>query len=147
MNVKVVPYNPLDQQGVKEVVLKGFKEFGFNYNPKYDSDLDNPSTYFNSGGSFFVLKNDAKVIGTIAVINKGDSIAELKRMYVDKDYQKRGYGSLLFNKALDFCRRHNFKKLEFETNKKFTEAHEFYKKRGCEIVDEDERSYYMEKML
>ncbi len=94
---------------------------------------------------FYVLKKDSKVIGTVAVINKGN-IGELKRLYVAPKYQGQGFGSMLFDKALEFCRK-NFAKLEFETNKKFVKAHSLYLKKGCKIVKEDERSYYMEMIL
>lgn len=147
MSVTITPYQPSDQEEVKEVVLNGFKEFGFSYHAQYDSDLDDPSIYLKDGGIFYVLKYKGKIIGTTGIINKGSKIAELKRMYVDKNYQGRGYGSMLFDQAIKFCKENGFIKLEFETNKKFKEAHTFYQKRGCKIVREDERSYYMEKLL
>jgi len=96
---------------------------------------------------FYVLKDDETIIGTVAVINKGNHVAELKRMYVDKNHQGKGYGSMLLNKAVDFSKQNGFTKLEFETNKKFLKAHKFYQDRGFVIVSDDERSYYMEKDL
>lgn len=57
-------------------------------------------------------------------------MGELKRMYIEKGYQGKGYGSLLFQKAIEFCKQKGFTKLEFETNKKFKKAHDFYQKRG-----------------
>lgn len=147
MNPILSPYTPSDLKGIKRVILSVYKEFGFKYNQKYDSDLDDPSIYKKSGGIFYVLKYNKEVVGTIAVINKGNTIAELKRLYVDKRYRGKGFGSLLFDKAIKFCRKNSFSKVEFETNKKFTKAHRLYKKRGWEVVKEDEASFYMEKSL
>ncbi len=146
MDVVISEYNPSNQTEVKELVLKGLREFGFSYDPKLDSDLEDPSIYIKNGGAFFVLKEGEEIIGTVGVINKGE-VAELKRMYMDSDFQNKGYGSKLFDKALEFCREKGFKKLEFETNKKFTKAHEFYKKRGCRVIWEEESSYYMDLIL
>lgn len=109
--------------------------------------FDDPSIYLKNGDMFYVLKYKGKIVGTAGIINKGNKIAELKRMYVDKNHQGRGYGSLLFDQAIKFCKENDFAKLEFETNKKFKQAHKFYQNRGCKIVSEDERSYYMEKLI
>lgn len=147
MNILIREYLPIDKDAVRSVILKGFKEFGFEYTPQYDFDLDDPKKYYiDQGGMFYVLEIDGKVVGTIGVINKG-KIAELKRWYVDKDYQGKGYGSQLLDKAILYCKEKGFKKIEFETNKKFTKAHLLYKKRGFKTIKEDERSFYMEKEL
>ncbi len=98
MQNRLTQYVPSDQKTVKQLVLTELKEFGFSYNPEYDFDLDDPSIYEKNGGMFYVLKIDEKVIGTVAIINKGNHIAELKRWYVDKNYQGKGYGAQLLNK-------------------------------------------------
>lgn len=146
MSITLATYTASDQKGVKKVILNGFKAFGFKYKRKYDSDLDDPSIYIKNRGMFYVLKDDGKVIGTIAVINKGNKTGELKRLYVEKEYQGKGYGSMLFDKAVEFCKEKGFTKIEFETNKKFKKAHLLYKRRNFKIISEDERSFYMEKI-
>lgn len=148
MDIIITPYTPDDKDGAKGVVLAGFHDFGFTYQRKYDFDLDDPKKYYiDQGGMFYVLKDSGKVIGTIALIDKGNHIAELKRMYLIKEYQGKGLGSKLLDRAIRFCKENRFVKLEFETNKKFTNAHAFYQRRGFRIVKEDENSYYMEKYL
>lgn len=147
MKISITPYTSFDQKGVKEIVLNGLAEFGFTYNLQYDSDLDNPGIYIKDGGMFYVLKIGNQIIGTVAIKNNGNHLAELKRLYVEKNYQGKGYGSQLFDKAVVFCKEHGFTKLEFETNKLFTKAHLLYKKRDCRMTREDERSYFMEKII
>lgn len=144
----ITPFTQNDLQGAKDVVLAGLKEFGFSYDEAYDYDLNNPQKYYiDKGGMFYVLKDEGKIIGTVAIINKGNNIAELKRMYVDKEHQGKGCGTTMLEKAIEFCIQHGFTKLEFETNRKFTVAHKFYQKHGFKIVNEDDQSYYMEKEL
>ena len=148
MNITISRYVSSDQQGVKQVVLDGFKDFGFEYLEEYDSDLEDPKKhYIDKGGMFFVLKDDEKIIGTVAIVNKGNKVAELKRLYVDKEYQGKGFGSKLLDTAIAYCKEKGFTKLEFETNKKFTKAHLLYQKRGFKTIREDKKSYYMEKEL
>ena len=146
MNIKVSSYTPKDQTVFKNLVLESLKDFGFNYDPKYDSDLDEPSIYERNGGGLFLLKFDNEVAGSIAVINRG-KIAELKRWYVAKNHRGKGFGTMLMDKALEFCKDKGFSKIEFETNKKFTKAHELYRERGFNILREDEESLYMSKDL
>lgn len=148
MSIVISEYTPSDQQGAKQVILNALKDFGFEYHEEWDFDLEDPKKhYIEQGGMFFVLKDDGEIIGTVAIINKGNNIAELKRLYVNKKYQGKGLGSKLLSAAIAYCKEHGFIKLEFETNKKFTKAHLLYQKRGFKTVKEDERSYYMEKEL
>ena len=147
MGVSIRRYVPADQKDARLVVLRGFKDFGFEYAPQYDFDFDDPNKYYiEGGGIFYVLEIDDKIVGTIAVIKK-DNIAELKRWYVDKDFQGKGYGSKLLDRAILFCKENGLNKIEFETNKKFVKSHLLYKKRGFKIIKEDERSFYMEKEI
>ncbi len=81
MNSVIYEYSPSDKEDVKNLVLNGLKEFGFEYNPIYDFDLEDPHKhYIKKGGMFYVLKVNGKIVGTVAIINKG-KIAELKRLY------------------------------------------------------------------
>ncbi len=148
MNITISEYTASDQKGAKQVVLNGLKDFGFEYHETWDLDLEDPKKhYIDRGGMFFVLKDDGKIVGTVAIINKGNNIAELKRLYVNKEDQGKGLGSKLFDAVITYCKEHGFIKLEFETNKKFTKAHVLYQKRGFKTINEDERSYHMEKAL
>lgn len=147
MGVSIRQYAASDQKDAQSVVLRGFKDFGFKYTPQYDFDLNDPKKhYIKSGGMFYVLEIDGKIVGTIAVIKK-ENTAELKRWYVDKNFQGKGYGSKLLDKVILFCKENGINKIEFETNKKFTKAHVLYKRRGFKVVEEDDRSFYMEKEL
>lgn len=146
MLIKPQAFSITDQKLVKDFILKEWKEFGFTYHTEYDSDLDNIDSFYpKKGGAFFLLKYKGVIIGTIGVINKKKDIAELKRLYVNKKYRGLGLGSLLVDTALAFCKKHGFKKVEFETNKKFKIAHLLYQKKGFRLVKKDALSFYMEK--
>lgn len=147
MNPVISKFSVTDLPDVKKVIFDSLKDFGFDYNPVYDFDLEDPNKYYiEKGGIFYVLKVDNKLVGTVAVINKG-KIAELKRLYIDKNFRGKKLGSMLINRAIQFCQDNGFSKLELETNKKFTQAHLLYQRRGFIVVKEDDRSYYMEKVL
>lgn len=148
MNIKLFTYTHSDQIEVKDFILSQWEEFGFSYKKEYDYDLDDPQRYYlEKGGMFYILKDQNKIIGTMAIINKGNNIAELKRLYVDNNYRGRKLGSMLVDTSLQWCQEHGFNKVEFETNKKFEKAHLLYVRRGFKIVREDDQSFYMEKYL
>src|SRR5260221_14184525 len=112
MNVTVEKFSPEEQAQTRSFILRLWKEFKFIYIKKLDYDLDDiQSFYVETGGIFYVLKDGNKVIGTIAVINKGNHIAELKRLYIDKPYRGNGYGSKLVNEAIEFCNDNEFIKI------------------------------------
>lgn len=148
MDYSILPFMDQDTEGVKNVVLEGLSAFGYAYNKDLDADLDNPkSFYIDTGGMFYVLKINDIIVGTVAVINKGNSIAELKRLYVKKKYQGQGLGSALLDKAISYAKEHGCKKMELETNKKFAKAHLLYQKRGFHLMSRDKDSFYMEKVF
>lgn len=147
MSIHLEEFLPSQQKQVKDFILNTWKEFGYFYIRKYDFDLDNPDEfYIKKGGMFFVLLDEDQIIGTIGIINQGAGLAELKRFYVDINYRGKGYGTKIFEKALEFCKNNGFKKIEFETGKAFKQGHEFYKKQGFKTVKEDKESFYMEKV-
>ena len=148
MTIYLEEYTPDKRGKVKDFILHTWKEFGFVYMPEFDQDLDDPKKfYIQPGGMFYILREGDMIIGTIGIIIKGDSCAELKRFYIDTDYRGKGYGTRLFNKAIEFCRQHGMKKVEFETGKAFTQGHTFYINKGFKKVREDKDSYYMEKYI
>ena len=148
MTIYLEEYTPDKRGKVKDFILHTWKEFGFVYMPEFDQDLDDPRKfYIEPGGMFYILREGDMIIGTIGIINKKDSCAELKRFYIDIDRRRQGYGTRLFDKALEFCRQHGKHKIEFETGKAFTQGHAFYINKGFKIVIEEKESYYMEKYI
>lgn len=99
-----------------------------------------------------MIKDKGKIIGTIAIKNKGNGIAGLKRFYVDKNYRGKGYGSKLADKAINFCRKKKFKKIILDTWSNLDRAMKLYERRGFKITGENRGSdtrcnIFMEKVL
>src|SRR5256885_6165 len=66
-----------------------------------DKDLtDLDSYYFNKRGWFFVLEVDERIVGSSAVYRMSDKQCELRKMYLLKEYQGRGFGKLLLEASL-----------------------------------------------
>lgn len=146
--MQIREFNIKDQPAVKEFVLGVLGEFKFPYNRELDYDLENPDRYYkNHGGIFYILEENNKIGGTVAVKNKNDGIAEIKRLYIDKDYRGKGYGSKLFDKALKFCKDNNFIKIILDTWTRFETAKLLYLSRGFKITSTRGEQIFMEKEL
>lgn len=136
------------QKKVKKFVLSIPSEFGFQHNIDLDYDLEDPDKHYNqNGGVFYVLENEGKVVGTIAVKNKGDSRAEIKRLYIHKDYRGKHLGSLLVDKALSFCKDSDFQIIELDTWKRFKTAQKLYQNYGFQVTKIVGEQIFMEKPL
>ncbi|PPA80174.1 MAG: acetyltransferase [ANME-2 cluster archaeon HR1] len=122
---------------VKQLVLGVLEEKGFEYDPVKDYDLDDITKYYHdNGGMFFTGSVDRKIIGTSAVRKIDSERCEIKRIYVCKEYRRRGYGRELFLHALDFAKDH-YLHITLMTDRSLTEAIALYKKYGFSVVRTD----------
>jgi GNAT superfamily N-acetyltransferase len=145
MNPSIQSFDPKIHTEVKYFILDTWKEFGYYYEAVTDADLDDPQKYYiESGGMFYVLLDNNKIIGTIGILNPGNNIAELKRLYVDKSFRNKGYGSQLIDKAIQFCKETGFKTIKLNSDRIFEDAHKLYIQKGFKIVKEDNEDFYME---
>ncbi|OGG26334.1 hypothetical protein A2960_05555 [Candidatus Gottesmanbacteria bacterium RIFCSPLOWO2_01_FULL_39_12b] len=137
-----------DQPKVKEFILGVLREFGFDHNLDLDFNLENPDKYYkNVGGIFYLLENNGEIIGTIAVKNIGNKKAEIKRLYINKDYRGQGLGLKLFDRALQFSKDSGFQSAKLDTWVRFKTAFSLYKKRGFKITKTVGEQIYMERKL
>lgn len=61
------------------------------------------------GNRLWVAEKDNRIVGSIAIIKKGDHDAQLRWFGVDPSMQGNGLGSKLLQTAMDFCaQRHYF---------------------------------------
>lgn len=137
-----------DQKKIKNFVLKILSEFGFKYNPKYDQDLEDIVSHYKHPHNFWILlKDQKKIVGTIAITKIKSKVAELKRFYVDKAYRGRGLGKTLFEKAIEFCQKNNFQIIVLESTSNMVQAIRFYKKHGFTIWKKDKGHTWFKKTL
>lgn len=103
-----------------------------------------------------------KLIGTIAVSTYNDRIkilkgryrlditAEIGRCYIDAQMRRQGIGSMLFNKAVDFCREQGYNILYLHTHRFLPGGFAFWQKHGFVITIDEQDCYktvHMEKIL
>jgi putative acetyltransferase len=129
--MKITEYSVNNKREVKKFILEVLGEFGFRHTPELDYDLEDPKKYYSdTGGIFYVAKKEVDIVGTIAIKNKGEGVAELKRFYVRKNCRGTGIGRKLLELVIDFCGKKGFSKIILDSNPKFERAITLYKKNG-----------------
>ena len=141
--VKIRKYKKTDENNVKKLINKCLIEiFG---KPHPEDKWEDFNDYEVNGGKFFLVEDNNAIIGTIAVINKGD-YGILKRMYIKKEYRGKGIAKLLLDKIIKFS-KNRFKRIELTTTRQMKRALSFYKKNGFKIIKKSPNSIKFSREL
>jgi ribosomal protein S18 acetylase RimI-like enzyme len=107
--------------------------------------------YLGEGSQFWVVEEQGRLIGMVAIRGLGPGTAELKRMRVAGDRRRRGLGQRLLELAERFCRAHGYKRIVLDTTDRMEAARGLYEKNGYALSHEmplaDRRIYYYAKEL
>jgi len=116
--------------------------------------------YAEKKGTFWVAYQDGRLAGMFGLENVGAAAAELRRMYVDAAYRKRGLAGKMLEHAERICRDAGTAVLTLSTSELQQAALAFYRKSGYRLVREeagapqsnktvggDIRRYHFEKKL
>jgi GNAT superfamily N-acetyltransferase len=127
-DVKIRPYEPRDQTGLAHLVATVLAEYGFNVDPILEADLEHPHTCYQG---LWVAVHDDYVIGSVAIRLLGDrEVAELKRMYLQPEYRRRGLGWGLLNRAVDWAKDRGCRSIVLDTSAAMTAARHLYESAG-----------------
>ena len=88
-------------------------------------------TYFENDGTFLVMTDGARMIGTGAVRRLDPSICELKRVWLLFEYHGKGLGYRMIQELLAFARGNGYQRMRLETDREFQiRAYQLYKRLG-----------------
>ena len=99
----------------------------------YNKWIDNSINKTYADKIFYILDNQ-KVIGLVTLKNN-DTFATIGLIAVAQSYQGKGLGKQLINKVENYCYLNALKTLKIPTQKKNTNACNFYKKLNYNIVE------------
>jgi putative acetyltransferase len=117
------------------------------------SDIDDvESHYFDNGGTFLVVTDEERVVGSGAIRRLDNDICELKRMWLLKEYRGRGLGMKMAQMLLDFARSAGYKKVRLDllNPQKQTQALKLYQQLGFYVIaryNDTSCTVFMEKVL
>ena len=103
-------------------------------------------------GTIILCKDDHEFVACVAVRPIHDKIAELKRMYVKPNFQRKGLGEELLRLSLAFAKNAGYKKARLDTLNTMLPAMSLYKKNGFKEIpayyyNPEPTAVYFEKSL
>ena len=81
-------------------------------------------------GGIILASDHESVIGCVAIRRINEREGELKRMYVAPEYQNKGFGKTLLQKALLLARECNYEKVKLDTLNYMAAAIHLYQQAG-----------------
>ena len=102
-----------DHAAVRQLFKAGLLEGHVPHNDT-GADIENlREAYFSDDGqsALWVADYRDQIIGMIGVQKTADNMAEVRRLRVRQDFRRRGVGAKLMERALEFCRRHDYLKI------------------------------------
>lgn len=131
-------YEPRFDAGVQAVIRSGLESAGISPE-KYPQVWEEVTpeyieNHYKGRAQFWVAIQDENVVGTIAIDEKDEETAEIKRMYVSQALHGAGVGQQLLETALEFARVHGYTKVYLETDGLMKRAHRFYEKNGFTVA-------------
>ncbi len=120
-----------DASSASLLMTEVLKEF-VSYENAFGSDLENLLDYYKPKihKYLWICKAENKIIGTIALDEKSDFRAEIRRFFISSSYRGKGYGKQLFQNCLNQAKENNYTELYLDVSAIQKRALEFYKSRG-----------------
>jgi len=139
---EIVEFDPRYQQAVEELVLPIQQiEFAVKITREEQPDLVSIARVFQTGnGNFWVARQDSAVIGTIGVVDIGNQMVALKKMFVRSDMRGKqvGVSQALMDQAKAWCKQVGVTAIYLGTTAQMRAAHRFYEKNGFVELSESE---------
>lgn len=139
---KIRKANNNDTEEIIQLVLQGLKEFGFeiDFNTSESDLLNIEQKYNETGGVFLIVESkDAQIIATGGLLKISDIQYKIRKMYVAKNYRRKGLGKLILIELEKHALKNNAKTIVLETTKLMEAAINLYTSfgfiKGSEVID------------
>lgn len=149
------PATAADVPAVMLLIGRVFAEYGLLLMPAFEvPDLLRFNAHYTPPrGAFWVVRENARVVGSVGVERLDDRTAELHRLYLDSTLRGRGIGRALVETVLDWAREQGVRRLVLWSDTRFEQSHRLYRRLGFEQLGErtvegdvnDSREYRFER--
>ena len=135
-NFEIREFEPPYVTRVQDLLNDIIRKLGFDFSIlSTDSDLqDIQANYFLESGRFWLLVENEKLIGTIALKPLQNNCYELKRFFISENYRGKGYGNKALEFIMQYARGKNIGCIKLDTNIKSLRAIHLYKKFGFQEI-------------
>jgi len=102
----------------------------------FEKELDEiPVQYNEPAGGLILIRHKHGYMGCAGIRKLEDTIAELKRMYIQPRYRGSGLGRILLGRAVDLARELGYSKIRLDTLRTMDAAVNLYRKSGFTGID------------
>jgi N-acetylglutamate synthase-like GNAT family acetyltransferase len=98
-----------------------------------------PDFYQVNNGNFWVALHGDEVVGTIALINCGEGVGCIRKMFVKAEFRSQhGIAQYLLSILTDYAKQQNINALYLGTVAKLKAAIRFYERNGFSFLEKNE---------
>ena len=142
LEVTIINYHPKFAEDFAKLNFEWLEKY-FRVE-EYDSKLllDPQKYVINPGGEILLASINGQIVGTTALIVRGEDTFELAKMAVTSGFQGLRIGQKLMYAAIDYSRRMGKKRIMLDSNTRLQPAINLYKKVGFREIPYDPNSPY-----
>jgi putative acetyltransferase len=133
-NFRIRDWEPQDRLAAATVIETVLAEYGLGWEPeRADRDvLEVETCYLATGGAFWVVEQNSKIVGTGAYhpIPKGIQAVELRKMYLLPEARGQGLGYFLLQQLETAIAAQHYHQIWIETASVLAEAVQLYERNG-----------------
>jgi putative acetyltransferase len=137
--ITIQPFENQDTDQIVDLILTiQQKEFNVPITINEQPDLLNiPTFYQQNKGNFWVAKHDGKVVGTIALIDCGENIGAIRKMFVKKEFRGKEFGiaQQLFDILCRAAKQAEMTNIYLGTLERLQAAIRFYERNGFTLIE------------
>ncbi len=132
-------YTPADQEAVEHLHVFALQQMGayLGRGPWDDDVYAIEEVYLKHQGEFLIGEEDGRLVAMGALKRSSPERAEIKRMRVFAEYQRRGYGQLILSALEARARELGYRTLHLDTSVVQVPAQKLYEKNGFREVGRD----------
>jgi len=99
--------------------------------------LDIPNFYQQKKGDFWVAKHENEVVGTIALIDCGENIGAIRKMFVKKEFRGKEHGiaQKLLDILVESAQENQITNVYLGTLERLQAAIRFYERNGFTLIE------------
>ena len=109
-----------------------FRKYMKNYEDEVANRL--PGRFGSPKGCLLLAMYQSETVGCVGLMDLGDRICEMRRLYVKPQYRKSGIGKILSKAIIEQGRNMGYTSMRLNTNKKMVGAEELYRSLGFKDI-------------
>ena len=131
--ITIVQFQPDDQIEVKTLILAGLAEHWGVLDPSLNPDLNDIRSSYKDA-IFLVAWQQARIIGTGALVPRSNQTAEIVRMSVAAGMRRQGIASRILQELCQQAKAAGYERIVLETTETWDDAIGFYHRFGFKIT-------------